>query len=535
MRRINLKLIISTVIVALLVICAVILIKNEWTKKIIIGKGDHFFVEDLVVKKGEALVIMPGANLSFEKNKKILVEGKIIAKGTRENPIIFKSSGDYFWRGIKIQNFEKTPEYESYWKWFRNGDAEKEKYFFNEIKNGNVFTFCQFKDISNEELKLTYDSRWTGALEAYDAALLVSNSVFDNINYLGGVVTQRSHSVIKENEFISNQLHKQINITHGSVSLIYKNKITPEREDKQGCADGIWLINAAAIVYGNSIEGTADDGIQAGESYAVIGKNSVRKTLNDGIEVDDKKGSYIIFGNNVDSASDNGILVDNASAAVMNNESKNSDAGLTVRNGSTVLASNLVAENNNKGLFLFDSIPCSLNEKEFLKVKSDILNFPEGIYCSRICPDNICLPDSKPYSGLELVQILESHYTKNKDGLYYFYYLYNKDYIVSTIKSIFSKRTNIFDLTPLINDNMKEGNQFCFGLNNLLFMEDSKFNNNKTERLIFNDFAAKIDDNLNDYECNSPSDDYLCDFKNKEKVGTLENNLIKVLGKINKL
>ena len=532
MKKINLKWTLVAVIVAILIICAGAWVKKELDKKIVINKGEHFFADDLVVKKGDMLVIMPGAHLSFEKNKRLIVEGRIIAKGTKEDPIIFKSNGDYFWRGIKIQNSETTPEYEAYWNWLRSGDAEKEKYFLNEIKNGNVFTFCQFRDISNEELKLTYDSRWTGALEAYNAALLVSNSVFDSINYLGGVVTQGSYSIIKENEFISNQLHKQINLTHGSVSLIYNNKITPERKEGQGCADGIWLINAAAIVYGNSVEGTADDGIQAGESYAVIGKNTIHKTLNDGIEVDDKKGGYIIFGNSIDSAKDNGILVDNTSAVVMNNESRNSDAGLTVRNGSTVLASNLVAENNNKGLFLFDSIPCSLSEKEFLKVKSDILNFPENVYCSRICPDNICLPDSKPYTGPELVQILESNYTKNKDGLYYLYYLYNQDRIISTIKSIFSKRTNIFDLKPLINNNMKEGNQFCFGLNNSLFLEGAKLDNNKTEKLIFNDFAAKTDENLNDYECNSQTDDYLCDFKDKEKISALENNLTNILKKI---
>ncbi|MEI6596878.1 MAG: right-handed parallel beta-helix repeat-containing protein [bacterium] len=532
MKKINKKVIILTVVIMLLAFCAILLINKKNSKKIVLEGGDHFFAENLVVKKGETLFIMPGARLNFEKNKLILVEGKIIAKGTKEKPIIFKSSGNYFWRGVKIKNSGAIPDPQEYWKWFMGEDAEKEKYFFEQIKNANVFTYCHFSDISNEENKLTYDSRWIGAIEAYDTSLLISNSVFNNINYLGGIVTRGSYSVIKENEFLSNQLHKQINSTNNSVSLIYKNKIAPGRKENQGCADGIWLVNSAAIIHENYIEGVADDGIQVNKSYAVIVKNSISQTFNDGIEAD-SDGNYIILNNKIDYAKDNGVLIDEASAIIMNNEIKNSDTGLTLRNGSTVLATSLVAENNNTGILIFDSIPCALNEKEFLKVKNDILNFPENIYCSRICPDNICLPDSVSLTGPELVEILESHYAKNEDGQYI--YVYKENYVDNATKGIFQKRTDILSLNPLITDKIKEENPFCFGLNNSLFLENSEFTNNRIEKNIFNDFNAKIEEKLNNYQCKTKVQDYLCDFKDEKNVDALKNHLDSVLKKSSKL
>lgn len=526
-------------IIILIIVCIFVFIFNKGdglfgSRKIILESGEHFFSEDLIVNKNEILVIMPGAHLKFSENKKILAYGKISALGAKEDPIIFQSAGDFFWRGIKIIGENSAPDYEKYWAWLKNVNPKTESKLLEEIKSGSFFRHCHFLDISNKENKLTDESRWIGAVEAYNASLTVSNSLFENILHLGGVVTQGSYSVIKENDFLSDEMHKQINHTKNSVSLVYNNKIIADRKEKQGCADGIWIVDSTAFLYSNIIKGTADDGINTMRSYVIVGNNDISASRDDGIDVEsvDLIGESIIFNNTIENASGHGIKLTSADSFVFDNEVKNSYAGLTLRDGAVVLASELTLKDNNTGILISNTIPCALSEEDFLKVKKDILAGPEDVICSKICPGGVCLPDSDFYTNAELVEILEANYTGDKS-----YYFYNKDYLQRDLRQIFQQRTNIIGLNPLMNNEIIEKTPFCSGIKNSLFLEELEgydYDRSQVQKSVVNDFSAEINDKINEYGCDLQDNDYLCELKNKERQETLINDLENKIERFNK-
>ncbi len=66
-----------------------------------INKGRHRVGKDIVVEESGALVLAPGTILEFNPGSGILCQGVLIAVGTKEDPIVFKPSGD-FWGNIAL-------------------------------------------------------------------------------------------------------------------------------------------------------------------------------------------------------------------------------------------------------------------------------------------------------------------------------------------------------------------------------------------------------------------------------------------------
>lgn len=75
------------------------------SKNTTLYKGHTYYVDDvLYVNEGVTLTIEPGARLEFAKEKYLISDGKLIAKGTIEEPIIFTSHhGGERWNGIKTR------------------------------------------------------------------------------------------------------------------------------------------------------------------------------------------------------------------------------------------------------------------------------------------------------------------------------------------------------------------------------------------------------------------------------------------------
>ena len=72
------------------------------TENTTLYSGHTYYIDDdLLVNDGVTLSIEPGTRLEFAKEKKLVARGKLVAKGTIENPIIFTSHhGGETWNGI---------------------------------------------------------------------------------------------------------------------------------------------------------------------------------------------------------------------------------------------------------------------------------------------------------------------------------------------------------------------------------------------------------------------------------------------------
>ena len=96
---------------------------------------------DITVASGKTLVIDPGVEVLFEGNYSITVRGTIEARGTKNNPIVFRSSAGY------VENHEG---YYGSWKGISlagdlNMNVDGYKY---EFYSGSIFEYCEIYDLS---------------------------------------------------------------------------------------------------------------------------------------------------------------------------------------------------------------------------------------------------------------------------------------------------------------------------------------------------------------------------------------------------
>jgi parallel beta-helix repeat protein len=453
-------------------------IKNhDSLNKIIINSGDYYFPNGITVKTGEVLIIKPGARLKMGENTRIIIDGRIIAKGLEEQKIVFEASEDY-WRGIKIDGTEDVPSSDDFWDWLTKGDKKKNEEFFKEIKKGNILKNCIFKNVSTESREFAIGNKWKSTVEAYNTSLEVSKSTFEDILHIGGVLTQRSYVVINENNFTAEDMHKDINCTDNSVVVVQGNKLIQNREKNQRCADGIWINNSTALVSNNFLSGIGDDGIDTDNSKIVILNNEVNAVLDDGIDVD-KGGEAFIIGNTVRSSKENGILISEQSKAILvDNSISGSESGIALRDGSGVAGSDLKINNNKKGIFIFRSFPCSLTKNNFLKIKNEILKMTDN--------EVEALKINGILSASDMIIILEGSYKQGGENYYF-------------IKEDFQKRVQeIFKVMGFSNSEMDfrevEKSGFCYELKNSLYLTSSSFKENEKELSVFDNYQLKMED-----------------------------------------
>jgi tetratricopeptide (TPR) repeat protein len=66
--------------------------------------GTHILTGDITVLPGVTLTILPGTSVRIPADKRILIQGTLIANGTSGNPITFQKSGGSRWYGIEVNN-----------------------------------------------------------------------------------------------------------------------------------------------------------------------------------------------------------------------------------------------------------------------------------------------------------------------------------------------------------------------------------------------------------------------------------------------
>ncbi|MFH0912804.1 MAG: right-handed parallel beta-helix repeat-containing protein [Candidatus Omnitrophota bacterium] len=441
----------------------------------VISAGKHEFPQGIIVKKGEALIVNPGAHLKMGKNTRIIVEGKIIAKGTKDRPIIFSGS-DGYWRGIKITGQEKIPASDSFWQWLKEGDEQKEHFFLSKIQQGNIFKYCKFENISTEEQKLRCTNKRIGALEIYNSSVQVSNSEFNDILHIAGVLTQESYVLVANNSFITNFIHKSVNITRNCIAVIYQNEIIQQRVKNQTCADGIWVIGSTVLVMSNNLEGIGDDAVDIKGSRSIIINNKIDTVWDEGIDLEG--GINLVIRNSINNSNESGIMITQSkNTALVGNTIRRSniDGGLTLRNGAVVTATKTTIQDSNTGVLFKQIIPLGISEADFIKTKEQLLVTP---------PEEIAPGMCDSLTPADLINKLESAYTK--EGNYYYYKFSTFDGLVEEVF-----KTIKFEPEAVNTDRIKTLPLYA-KQENRLYLVDSRLENNRKDFLIFNNFLLNI-------------------------------------------
>ena len=395
-------------------------IKIEEGDSIILEEGLHRISDNLVIPEGKTLIIKPGANLKIAKEKKIIVNGKIIAKGTENNPIIFEGDGDY-WRGIIIEGNNENPDLEKYKEYLRNEDFENSD-FLPFLKNGNIFIYCEFRNLITDGRKDVLN-REKAVLEVNNTTLIVSHSKFEDIIQMGCIQTKNTLLLVSHNEFLSKMVMKIIHAMN-TVLVVHNNEFVPRRYEYQTWPDGIYTNTGVGVIAYNNFEGLSDDAIDFDNSFAYIIDNNIKEIYDDGLDIDNGTEAYII-GNVIDRVNEHGILISSKAKVVLSNNSVSSaENGIALRNGGSVFVDNLFLKNNNQGILLFERVPLILTVENFNLVREKFLNITEeemdywGFYEIK--------------SGKDAVRLFENSY-----DLYQNYMILKTEVILQDLKNLF--------------------------------------------------------------------------------------------------
>jgi len=220
--------------------------------------GEVVLEDDYTVIEPDTLFIAPGTRVRLGNDVRLIVDGRIVARGTAEEPIVFEASQEGgYWRGIKINGLDDPPDIDAYWRWIERGDNEKQREFFEKIDGGNIFEHCIFRNLATKTRKFERVNKWKGSIEAYNTSLRVSHCRFEDVLYFGGVLVQRARVVANDNTFDDETIHKALNGTDSVVGLFSNNTVRGHRKKNQRCADGIWTKQFVGLAADNTIDTVA--------------------------------------------------------------------------------------------------------------------------------------------------------------------------------------------------------------------------------------------------------------------------------------
>ena len=161
---------------------------------------------DINVQSIDTLIIEAGVDIFFENNIIFNVEGTLIAAGSRELMIIFRSFGntiDDTWYGIRITNSNTSSS-------FKFCIIEHVAQDFNDqFTNGAIEINNSQAVIENCVIRTNY-GRYGGGLSAINSNVSLMNNIFRNNDaevYGGAIYLQNSTSVIVNNTFFRNSCY----------------------------------------------------------------------------------------------------------------------------------------------------------------------------------------------------------------------------------------------------------------------------------------------------------------------------------------
>lgn len=219
--------------------------------------------ENILIPKGITLTIQPGTHIAFAKDTSLISYGRIVARGTKQEPIVFTG---------KDKNTE----------WGTVGLVQEDA--------SGEFVYCIFENGNDAQ---TEDNVYfSGMLSSYYSNIILENSIIRNGNQKSGddgVNVKYAKARIKNNTF-------------------YKNKF-----------DGLDLdfVKKGSIVSGNSFEKNGNDGMDiSGTTDLIIKNNKIRTSGDKGISVGED--SHITIINNSIEDTQMGIAVKDNSTVILN-------------------------------------------------------------------------------------------------------------------------------------------------------------------------------------------------------------------------
>ncbi len=506
---------------------------GSYSEQILSGEVD--IEEDYTVAEDEILIIEPGTNIKFASGVRVFVEGKILASGTAEKPIVFESKADStYWRGIKITGMEDPPDADKFWNWLEMGNKETEDEFFQRIDNGHLFEYCTFRNLSTHSQTFERKNKWKGCLEAYNTAIRVSHCKFEDILHFGAVLTQRSYVVADHNLFDDITMHKALNSTDRAVGLFYKNTITGHRSCNARCADGIWTKSFVGLIAENKVTAVADDGIDTDDSRTVIYRNEVNEVYDDGIDIDNGGLTYIIE-NKINGVNENGVLIsDGSNGILIRNSIDNNSYGLALRDGSEAVSEGLEIRDNGHGVIIYQNIPVALTEADYKDVRERI---------SGLTLDEIY--EAEYIDGIEgskdLLQLLDKYYVKNGDLWMFEKSKFKNIKKLDPLKKTF-KLVGTFDLEYPSNAEIRL-HPLSQALMNGLYLASAKVQNNESDVSLYHDYNLKIEGTeftskeigkeiLDNCKCD---ENHKCEIIDKLNTSGVEINARKIIKRIQEI
>ncbi len=277
------------------------------------------------VPERSRLIILPGTVIEFKKKDTnrdgigengLLIQGRIIAKGTSDNPIIFRSAeknrqmGD--WDSINIMNSDTAQNLIEH---CQIEDAYRGLHFHfsnvavNQSVLRNNFRGIQFQE-SIVEIRGTDFYRNKSGLQARDSEILFSGNVLYQ-NYIGMNVLRNTIS-ITGNSFVSNSL-EGLRVREG-VPVLEENLIAGNRQGLL-VSDGVYGTYSRNVIShntetglalkdtenieisGNVLQENGINGMNILDSSAVIRRNLISDNGERGIGILSFQG--VITGNNI--------------------------------------------------------------------------------------------------------------------------------------------------------------------------------------------------------------------------------------------
>jgi len=279
----------------------------------------------LRVPEGASLIIMPGTLVEFSKTDSnndgigengLLIQGEIVAKGTKENPILFRSAekqrrmGD--WDAVNIMNSDKAQNLIEY---CQIEDAYRGLHFHfsnvavTESVMRNNYRGIQFQE-SVVEISRTHFYRNKSALQARDSEIIMSGNVIYH-NY-SGVNLLRNTLMLNNNAIINNE-RDGLRVREG-IPIVRENLVDGNRYGLM-VVDGVYgtfdsnvishnLESGVALkgtdnieISGNVVQGNGLNGISIQDSNAVIRGNLISDNGERGIGIVSFQG--VITANNI--------------------------------------------------------------------------------------------------------------------------------------------------------------------------------------------------------------------------------------------
>ncbi|MCK5506468.1 MAG: right-handed parallel beta-helix repeat-containing protein, partial [Thermodesulfovibrionia bacterium] len=259
------------------------------------------------------LIIVPGTIVEFKKRDTngdgigengLLMQGVLIAKGTQENPIVFRSAEKYRgmgdWDAINIMNSDGVQNLVEYVQ-IENAYRGLHFHFSNVAVNGSVlknnYRAIQFQE-SAVQMRGNYIFNNKSGIKARDSEIVFSdNHVFSNINgvnffrtsltaennavvknVIEGMRIREGMTTVRENLFDCNRFGLKINDSY--FGKFYGNVMSNNYET------GISLRGSDNVeLEGNFIQGSGFNGINVLESGAVIKGNHISQNGERGIGI----------------------------------------------------------------------------------------------------------------------------------------------------------------------------------------------------------------------------------------------------------